>query len=46
MDTTPTNNPYSESYCDACERDVVDNQCDCHNDGGWGWYPFHSEGGE
>jgi len=41
MDRTPTNNPYNEMYCDACDSEIVDNECLCHNDGGWGWYPFH-----
>jgi len=45
MENTPTNNPYNEDFCDACDSPVVDNECLCHNEGGWGWYPFHNEGG-
>jgi hypothetical protein len=40
---TPTNNPYNSEYCDACDTYLKGDECACHNDGGWGWYPFHNE---
>jgi hypothetical protein len=45
MENTPSNNPHDPGYCDSCYREIADNECDCCNDGGWGWYPFH-DGGE
>lgn len=47
--TTPTNNPRNPNYCDACHRNITANgECDCLNEGGWGWAAFHTEeeGGE
>jgi len=41
--TTPSNNPRNPDYCDACHTPIKNDECLCHNDGGWGWYPFHDE---
>jgi len=39
---TPSNNPYNADWCDACSREIVNDECECHNNGGWAWLPFHN----
>jgi hypothetical protein len=43
MLNTPTNNPRNPNFCDACYQEIsFSGECQCHNEGGWGWAVFHS----
>lgn len=51
MNNTPSNNPRNADYCDACYTPIRHDECECNNNGGWGWATFHTpdedtEGGE
>lgn len=51
MNNTPSNNPRNADYCDACHTPIRHDECECNNNGGWGWATFHTpdedtEGGE
>lgn len=41
---TPTNNENDPNYCDSCDSFInLADECDCLNNGGWGWYPYHAD---
>ena len=42
MNHTPTNNDRNPEYCDACEMKIVNDECECCNNGGWRWGVFHT----
>ena len=44
--TTPSNNPRNPFYCDACHTRIRQDECACHNNGGWRWGSFHTESDE